>query len=83
MRRGENGERGEGLYTLRTVSNTEDQISHMVAFEDRDDATNFCSLLRSYFQDLELEDFKADVVPLTIKVSASFFSNFLINFIEI
>ncbi|KAL8481521.1 hypothetical protein ACS0TY_027870 [Phlomoides rotata] len=67
MRRGTDGEGGEGLYTLRTVSNTEEQISHMVAFEDHADATNFCSLLQSFFEDLELEDFKADVVPLTIK----------------
>ncbi|KAI3469387.1 hypothetical protein Pfo_026050 [Paulownia fortunei] len=65
MRRGHDGEGGEGLYTLKSISSAEDRISHMVAFEDRADATNFCYLLQSFFEDLE--DFKADVVPLTVK----------------
>ncbi|KAG8369954.1 hypothetical protein BUALT_Bualt14G0066900 [Buddleja alternifolia] len=64
MRRG-NGEGGEGLYTLKSISSTKDGTSHMVAFEDRVDATNFCYLLESFFEDLE--DFKADVVPLTVE----------------
>lgn len=68
MQRGDDGEGGEGLYTLKSISSTEDRISHMVAFEDHADATNFCYLLQSFFEDLE--DFKADVVPLTAKVSA-------------
>lgn len=67
MRRGRDGEGGEGLYTLKSISSTEDQTSHIVAFEDRADATNFCYLLQSFFDDLE--DFIADVVPLTVKVS--------------
>ncbi|KAH6769700.1 hypothetical protein C2S52_014503 [Perilla frutescens var. hirtella] len=56
---------GEGLYTLKTLSSTEDQISYTVAFEDRADATNFCYLLESFFE--ELGDFNAEVVPLTVK----------------
>ncbi|KAK6161159.1 hypothetical protein DH2020_004540 [Rehmannia glutinosa] len=64
MRRGHDGEGGEGLYTLKTISSTEDPISHMVAFEDRTDATNFCYLLQSFFEDLP--GFNADVVPLTV-----------------
>ncbi|KAK6138925.1 hypothetical protein DH2020_027340 [Rehmannia glutinosa] len=64
MRRGHDGEGGEGLYTLKSISSTEDPISHMVAFEDRTDATNFCYLLQSFFEDLP--GFNADVVPLTV-----------------
>ncbi|KAK4425857.1 hypothetical protein Salat_1779700 [Sesamum alatum] len=65
MQRGHDGEVGEGLYTLRNISSAEDRISHVVAFEDRADANNFCYLLQSFFEGLE--DFKADVVPLTTK----------------
>ncbi|GFP83462.1 hypothetical protein PHJA_000489600 [Phtheirospermum japonicum] len=65
MRRGEDGEGGEGLYSVKSVSSTGDRISHMVAFEDRGDATNFRYILQSFFEDLE--DFKADIVPLTVK----------------
>ncbi|XP_011090970.1 uncharacterized protein LOC105171522 isoform X2 [Sesamum indicum] len=64
MQRGHDGP-GEGLYTLKNISSAEDRISHVVAFEDRADANNFCYLLQSFFEDLE--DFKADVVPLTVK----------------
>ncbi|KAL0414734.1 UNVERIFIED_CONTAM: hypothetical protein Sradi_1675100 [Sesamum radiatum] len=65
MQRGHDGEGGEGLYTLKNISSAEDRISHVVAFEDRADANNFCYLLQSFFEDLE--DFKADVVPLSMK----------------
>lgn len=57
---------GEGLYTLKSSPSTEDEISYTVAFEDRADANNFCYLLESFFEGLG--DFKADVVPLTVKV---------------
>lgn len=59
------GTGGEGLYTLKSSSSTEDRISYTVAFEDRADANNFCYLLESFFEDLG--DFQADVVPLTVK----------------
>lgn len=62
------GTGGEGLYTLKSSSSTEDRISYTVAFEDRADANNFCYLLESFFEDLG--DFQADVVPLTVKVCA-------------
>ncbi|XP_012827342.1 PREDICTED: uncharacterized protein LOC105948658 [Erythranthe guttata] len=65
MRRGYEGEGGEGFYTLKTISETEDRTSRIVAFEDRSDANNFCYLLQSFFEDLQ--DFVADVVPLTVK----------------
>ncbi|KAL3812886.1 hypothetical protein ACJIZ3_014154 [Penstemon smallii] len=65
MQRGHDGEGGEGLYTLKSTSSEENLISHIVAFEDRVEANNFCYLLQSFFEDLE--DFKADVVPLTTK----------------
>lgn len=61
------GSGGEGLYMLKSISSTDEQVSYTVAFEDRADATNFCYLLESFFEDLG--DFKADVAPLTIKVS--------------
>lgn len=61
------GTGGEGLYTLKSVSSSDEQISYTVAFEDPSDATNFCYLLESFFEDLG--DFKADVAPLTVKVS--------------
>ncbi|KAL7104945.1 hypothetical protein ACP275_07G013800 [Erythranthe tilingii] len=65
MQRGYEGEGGEGFYTLKSISETEDRTSHIVAFEDRSDANNFCYLLQSFFEDLQ--DFVADVVPLTVK----------------
>ncbi|KAK4405566.1 hypothetical protein Sango_0563100 [Sesamum angolense] len=65
MQRGQDGEGGEGLYTLKNISSAEDRISHVVAFEDRSDANNFCYLLQSFFEDLD--DFKADVVPLSME----------------
>ncbi|KAL0376448.1 UNVERIFIED_CONTAM: hypothetical protein Scaly_0762400 [Sesamum calycinum] len=65
MQRGQDGEGGEGLYTLKNISSAEDRISHVVAFEDHADANNFCYLLQSFFEDLD--DFKADVVPLSME----------------
>ncbi|KAL0348671.1 UNVERIFIED_CONTAM: hypothetical protein Sangu_1094900 [Sesamum angustifolium] len=65
MQRGQDGEGGEGLYTLKNISSAEDRISHVVAFEDRADANNFCYLLQSFFENLD--DFKADVVPLSME----------------
>ncbi|XP_073276244.1 uncharacterized protein [Primulina huaijiensis] len=56
---------GRGLYTLKNTPSTEVSLSHIVAFEDSVDATNFCYILQCFFEDLE--DFKADVVPLTVK----------------
>ncbi|XP_027120826.1 uncharacterized protein [Coffea arabica] len=54
----------QGLYTLSSPY-AENDSSHMVAFEDRSDATNFCYLVQSFFEDLE--DFTAEIVPLSIK----------------
>ncbi|XP_034686396.1 uncharacterized protein LOC117914969 isoform X2 [Vitis riparia] len=67
MQRGSNHEEQGGLYTLKTTSHESDPIdsSYTVAFEDRGDATNFCYLLESFFE--ELGDFSADIVPLSIK----------------
>ncbi|KAL6548255.1 hypothetical protein OROGR_008676 [Orobanche gracilis] len=65
MRSGRDGEGGGGFYTLKSISNTDRHISHMVAFEDHKDASNFCYLLQSFFE--YLEDFDADIVPLTVK----------------
>lgn len=71
MQRGSNHEEQDGLYTLKTTSHESDPIdsSYTVAFEDRGDATNFCYLLESFFE--ELGDFSADIVPLSIKVRIS------------
>ena len=55
----------QGLYTLSSPY-AENDSSHMVAFEDRSDATNFCYLVQSFFEDLE--DFTAEIVPLSIEV---------------
>ncbi|XAR57083.1 hypothetical protein NMG60_11025101 [Bertholletia excelsa] len=67
MRRGENGEGPEGLFTLKSTHSTmdEDDMSRIVAFEDRGDATNFCYLLHSFFEDLG--DFSAEIVPMSIE----------------
>lgn len=79
MRRGSEKEEPAGLYALRTPYQAGDQAC-TVAFEDRGDANNFCYLLESYFEDLG--DFSADIVPLSIQVSAkgissTLFDNFL------
>ncbi|KAL7220693.1 hypothetical protein ACSBR2_013555 [Camellia fascicularis] len=67
MRRGHDGEGPKGLFTLKTTPHTKDRgdLSHIVAFQDRGDAANFCHLLQSFFEDLG--NFSADIVPLTIK----------------
>ncbi|KAJ0093467.1 hypothetical protein Patl1_25061 [Pistacia atlantica] len=67
MRRGLDHEGPGGLFTLRLTSQMQHQseISYTVAFEDRDDANNFCCLLESFFEDLG--DFSADIVPLSVK----------------
>ncbi|KAA8548940.1 hypothetical protein F0562_000624 [Nyssa sinensis] len=67
MRRGHEGEGPRGLFTLKINSHAKDDhdSSHTVAFEDRGDATNFCYLLQSFFEDLG--DFNADIVPLSTK----------------
>lgn len=68
MRRGSDHEAQGGLYTLKIPSHESYPIdlSYAIAFEDRGDATNFCYLLESFFEDLG--DFSADIVPLSIKV---------------
>jgi hypothetical protein len=57
----------EGYFTLRTESmeQNEGQVSHMIAFEDQSDARNFSYLLESVFEDLD--DFSADIAPVTTK----------------
>lgn len=65
MYRGNDDTGGRGLYTLKNTPSTDVSLSHIVAFEDTVDATNFCYILQCFFEDLE--DFKADVVPLTVK----------------
>ncbi|KAK6803767.1 hypothetical protein RDI58_001551 [Solanum bulbocastanum] len=65
MRRGHDDEGPEGLFTLKSSSQVNGSLSHTVAFEDRGDATNFCYLLQSFFEDLG--DFSAEIVPLPVK----------------
>ncbi|XP_055818207.1 uncharacterized protein LOC129887226 isoform X2 [Solanum dulcamara] len=65
MRRGHDDEGPEGLFTLKSSSQVYGSLSHTVAFEDRGDATNFCYLLQSFFEDLG--DFSAEIVPLPVK----------------
>nr|XP_043630359.1 uncharacterized protein LOC122601683 [Erigeron canadensis] len=65
MQRGsESGESEEssGLFTLRGTSQTKSAVSHTVAFEDRNDATKFCYLLESFFEDLG--DFYTNIIPI-------------------
>lgn len=68
LRRGSDGNGPKGLYSLQMNSSLNDgnSTSYTVAFEDRGDATNFCYLLESFFE--ELGDVSADIVPLTIQV---------------
>ncbi|KAK4855083.1 hypothetical protein QYF36_003860 [Acer negundo] len=68
MRRGPEHEE-EGFFTLRSTSQAQDQSQtpYTVAFENRGDANNFCHLLESYFEDLGLVDFSADIIPLPVK----------------
>ncbi|GFZ08989.1 hypothetical protein Acr_20g0007970 [Actinidia rufa] len=65
IRRGHEGERQDGLYRLTTSPYTKAEGDYTVAFEDRGDATNFCYILESVFEDLG--DFSADIVLLSIK----------------
>lgn len=66
MRRGHDDEGPEGLFALKSSSQVNGSSSHTVAFEDRGDATNFCYLLQSFFEDLG--DFNAEIVPLPVQV---------------
>ncbi|KFK44978.1 hypothetical protein AALP_AA1G328300 [Arabis alpina] len=68
MRSSIDEEISEGYFTLRTESmeQNEDQVSHIIAFEDQNDARNFSYLLESVFEDLD--DFSADVVPISTKI---------------
>ncbi|KAF5738721.1 wound-responsive family protein [Tripterygium wilfordii] len=77
MRRGSGHEGSEGLFTLKSSSQAQDDgdFSYAVAFEDRIDANNFCYILESFFEDLG--DFSADVVPMSTKeLHAAVNSNF-------
>ncbi|RWR94663.1 wound-responsive family protein [Cinnamomum micranthum f. kanehirae] len=67
LNRSSDSEAPRGLYSLKMKSHLENEgsSSYIVAFEDQGDATNFCFLLESFFEDLG--DFSADVVPLSIK----------------
>ncbi|GER52189.1 hypothetical protein STAS_29626 [Striga asiatica] len=64
MGRGQDDE-SVGFYSLQSISSTGEQLSHLVAFEDHTDATNFSYLLQSFFD--YMDDFMADIVPLTVK----------------
>ncbi|XP_058203210.1 uncharacterized protein LOC131317674 [Rhododendron vialii] len=55
------GEGAKGLFTLESKGDS----SHTIAFEDQGDASNFCYLLQSFFE--ELGDFSAEIVPLPTK----------------
>lgn len=69
MRSNLDKEISEGYFTLRTESMEQngDQVSHIIAFEDQNDARNFSYLLESVFEDLD--DFSANVVPISTKVN--------------
>lgn len=70
LNRNSDPEAPRGLYSLKLKSHLENEASssYTIAFEDQGDATNFCFLLESFFEDLG--DFSADVVPLSIKVKS-------------
>ncbi|GFZ08992.1 hypothetical protein Acr_20g0008000 [Actinidia rufa] len=72
IRKGHEGEGQDGLYRLTTSPCTKAEGDFTVAFEDRGDATNFCYILESVFEDLG--DFSADIVLLSIKVRKLYFS---------
>lgn len=65
MRTGSDDQGANGLYRIRSTSHSWDDSSHVVAFEDRGDATNFCYLLQSFFEDLD--SFDTDIIPIPIK----------------
>lgn len=75
MRRGHEDEGPEGLFAIKSSSNANGSSSHTVAFEDRGDATNFCYLLESFFDDLG--DFSAEIVPFPVKVRILSLSEYL------
>ncbi|KAJ0601978.1 hypothetical protein HanIR_Chr03g0134701 [Helianthus annuus] len=58
MQSGGNGEESSGLFIIRNASG----LHHTVAFEDRSDATNFCYLLESFFEDLN--NFRTNIIPI-------------------
>lgn len=66
MYTGRDEEGPHGAYTIKSTSHTKDGSSHLAAFEDRGDATNFCYILQSFFE--ELVDFSTDIVPIPTKV---------------
>ncbi|KAK1280792.1 hypothetical protein QJS04_geneDACA019709 [Acorus gramineus] len=67
LRRKSDPEAPKGLYCLKMESDSDDRgvSSFTVAFQDRGDATNFCYILESFFE--ELGDLNADIVPLSIQ----------------
>lgn len=66
MRTGGDDQGANGLYRIKSTSHSWDDSSHVVAFEDHGDATNFCYLLQSFFEDLD--SFSTDIIPIPIKV---------------
>ncbi|KAF5192530.1 Abc subfamily c protein [Thalictrum thalictroides] len=62
LRRSSESEGPGGLYSLKMDDGCP---SYIVAFEDQRDASNFCYILDTFFE--ELGDLNADVVPLSIK----------------
>lgn len=65
MRTGSDDQGANGLYRIKS-KHSGDYLSHVVAFQDRGDATNFCYLLQSFFVDLD--NFSTDIIPIPIKV---------------
>ncbi|XP_010548954.1 PREDICTED: uncharacterized protein LOC104820268 [Tarenaya hassleriana] len=67
MRSNIDEEVSEGFFILRTESadKNETENSYVVAFEDQNDARNFCYLLESVFEDLG--GFCTDIVPASTK----------------
>lgn len=66
MRRGSDGQGGLFSIELNSHSQNQSDASYTVAFEDRVDASNFCFLLESCFEDQD--DFRANAAPLPNKV---------------
>ncbi|KAM0951128.1 hypothetical protein DsansV1_C04g0048711 [Dioscorea sansibarensis] len=66
LHRGNDHDSPKGLYSLKKfLPDDGDSPSYTIAFQDQGDATNFCYLLESFFEDLP--GFSADMVPLTIQ----------------
>ncbi|KMZ66460.1 hypothetical protein ZOSMA_29G01110 [Zostera marina] len=53
------------LYAMKMNPNSPDSPSHVIVFQDKNDATNLCYLLESHFE--SLGGFSTDIVPLPIK----------------